>query len=155
MAPRCGPWCEVAIATAHALDEHRRQEIARCAWMSSQHCTGIFDSQPFFMELIMFRKHKLALQLVGAAALAYGVSGAALADGSSMNPFIGDSYAYFNGGKNLGDVWFAQYREAHKIDALTGNAKREAPKVEPKTMIATDKRVFTSVSPFKDNTGGA
>src|SRR6266481_6054705 len=32
------------------------------------------------------------------AALVAGVSGMARADDSSMNPFIGDSYAYFNGG---------------------------------------------------------
>jgi len=32
------------------------------------------------------------------AALAAGVSGVAHADDSSMNPFVGDSYAYFNGG---------------------------------------------------------
>jgi hypothetical protein len=35
---------------------------------------------------------------VMAAALAAAVSGIARADGSSMNPFIGDSYADFNGG---------------------------------------------------------
>ncbi len=40
-------------------------------------------------------------QLVVAAALALGASGAALADDSSMNPFTGDSYKYFNGA-NLG-----------------------------------------------------
>ncbi|HEV2976593.1 MAG TPA: hypothetical protein VG425_03315 [Casimicrobiaceae bacterium] len=37
-----------------------------------------------------------------AAALALGASSVALADDSSMNPFIGDSYRYFNG-RNVGD----------------------------------------------------
>lgn len=36
--------------------------------------------------------------MVVAVALAAGVSGMARADDSSMNPFTGDSYAYFNGG---------------------------------------------------------
>jgi hypothetical protein len=52
----------------------------------------------------MFRKpHLLSKQLVVATALALGASGVALADDSSMNPFIGDSYKYFNGGHNVGD----------------------------------------------------
>ncbi len=52
----------------------------------------------------MFHKsHLLNKQLVVATALALGASGIALADDSSMNPFIGDSYKYFNGSRNLGD----------------------------------------------------
>jgi hypothetical protein len=51
----------------------------------------------------MSRKpHLLSKQLVVAAALALGASGVALADDSSMNPFTGDSYKYFNG-YNLGE----------------------------------------------------
>ena len=42
-------------------------------------------------------------QLVVAAAFALGASGVAVADDSSMNPFTGDSYKYFNGGQNLGN----------------------------------------------------
>jgi len=38
-----------------------------------------------------------------ATALALGASSVALADDSSMNPFTGDSYKYFNGGHTLGD----------------------------------------------------
>jgi hypothetical protein len=45
----------------------------------------------------MSRKHyPLSPRLVIAAALAFGASGGALADGSSMARFGGDSYAYFN-----------------------------------------------------------
>ena len=51
----------------------------------------------------MFRKpYSLSKQLVVATALALGASGAALADDSSMDPFSGDSYKYFNG-YNLGE----------------------------------------------------
>lgn len=41
--------------------------------------------------------HKLIKKVVLATALAFGSAGVARADDSSMNPFIGDSYAYFNG----------------------------------------------------------
>jgi hypothetical protein len=55
----------------------------------------------------MSRKpHSLSKQMVIATALALGASSVALADDSSMNPFIGDSYRYFNGGHNLGDRQF-------------------------------------------------
>jgi len=49
----------------------------------------------------MNSKFSMMKSIVVAAALAAGVSGIARADDSSMNPFTGDSYAYFNGG-NLG-----------------------------------------------------
>ena len=51
----------------------------------------------------MSRKpYSLSKQLVVAATLAIGASSVALADDSSMSPFIGDSYRYFNG-YNLGE----------------------------------------------------
>ncbi|HKE40368.1 MAG TPA: hypothetical protein VKG21_11055 [Casimicrobiaceae bacterium] len=52
----------------------------------------------------MFRKPpSLVKQLVIATALALGASTVALADDSSMSPFTGDSYKYFNGGHGRGD----------------------------------------------------
>jgi hypothetical protein len=49
-------------------------------------------------EQAMSRKsYSLSKQLVVATALALGPSSIALADDSSMNPFTGDSYKYFNG----------------------------------------------------------
>jgi hypothetical protein len=42
--------------------------------------------------------HALMKTVVLAAALVVGASGVARADDSSMNPFTGESYAYFNGG---------------------------------------------------------
>lgn len=47
------------------------------------------------------RQYSLSKQLVVAAALALGGASMALADDSSMNMWTGDSYAYFNGGKNF------------------------------------------------------
>jgi hypothetical protein len=53
----------------------------------------------------MSRKpYALSRQLVVATALALGASSVALADDSSMNPFTGDSYKYFNGGNTLGNA---------------------------------------------------
>jgi hypothetical protein len=47
----------------------------------------------------MTRKiHPLMKEVLLAAALAAAASGAARADDSSMNPFTGESYVYFNGG---------------------------------------------------------
>jgi hypothetical protein len=48
-----------------------------------------------------YKPNSLTKQLVVATALALGASSVALADDSSMNPFNGDSYKYFNG-YNLG-----------------------------------------------------
>lgn len=44
--------------------------------------------------------HPLMKRLILAGALAVGVSGMARADDSSMNPFTGESYNAFNGGKD-------------------------------------------------------
>lgn len=46
----------------------------------------------------MARKFSMLKSIAVTAALVAGVSGLARADDSSMNPFTGDSYAYFNGG---------------------------------------------------------
>jgi hypothetical protein len=46
----------------------------------------------------MNSKVSMMKSIVVAVALAAGVSGIARADDSSMNPFTGDSYAYFNNG---------------------------------------------------------
>jgi len=46
----------------------------------------------------MNSKFSIAKSIVTAAVLVTGISGIARADDSSMNPFMGDSYADFNGG---------------------------------------------------------
>ena len=48
--------------------------------------------------------YSLSKQLVVATTLVLGVSSVALADDSSMNPFTGESYKYFNGGNSLGSA---------------------------------------------------
>src|SRR2546430_1256467 len=47
---------------------------------------------------VMNSKLSMMKGMVLAVALAAGGSGVARADDSSMNPFTGDSYSYFNGG---------------------------------------------------------
>jgi len=49
----------------------------------------------------MNSKFSIVKSIAVAAALAAGASGMARADDNSMNPFTGESYAYFNG-CNLG-----------------------------------------------------
>ena len=49
----------------------------------------------------MKSKFSTLKSIVVAAALTAGVSGFAHADDSSMNMWTGDSYAYFNGGKDF------------------------------------------------------
>jgi hypothetical protein len=44
-------------------------------------------------------RHSVMKRAIVTAALAAGLAGAAYADDNSMNPYTGDSYAYFNGGK--------------------------------------------------------
>jgi hypothetical protein len=73
--------------------------------------------------------------LVVAVALAAGVSGIAHADDSSMNPFSGESYAYFNGGdlpysgKTVFDKAPSAFRATHpnglsdrQLEALSSEA---------------------------------
>ena len=72
---------------------------------------------------------------LAAAALAIGVSGAALGNrgggdsgDSSMNPFTGDSYAYFHGGHNLGEQGTIFPDHAYR----TPPGKAQAPKAARK-----------------------
>ena len=72
----------------------------------------------------MNSKSSMMKKIVLTAALAAAVSGLARADDSSMNLFTGDSYAYFNGGKNFPygkpvlDYAPSGYRPAPPQDAL-------------------------------------
>ena len=87
---------------------------------------------PTLKESTISRKHySLSKQVVAAAALALGASGVALADDSSMNPFTGDSYAYFNGGQNVGN--FNNVARALRMqapDATTGRPNKDEQKAE-------------------------
>ena len=99
------------------------------------------------------RQYLLTRQLVKATALALGVSGIALADDSSMNPFTGESFAYFNGGQNRGNpnmlaqnphpqravaagIW--QNKDEQRIESKTVLANRETPMTSPSTYAGAD-----------------
>jgi hypothetical protein len=69
--------------------------------------------------------HRTIKKAVLAVALAAGSVGLARADDSSMNPFIGDSYSYFNGGNlpqqsnpaydNLSSAWRQQHPDGLSV----------------------------------------
>jgi hypothetical protein len=97
------------------------------------------------------RQYLLTRRLVTATALALGVSGVALADDSSMNPFTGESFVYFHGGQNGGnpnmlaqnphsEVAVAsgtrQKKDEHTIESKTAN--RETPITSPSTYAGAD-----------------
>src|SRR5436309_6010689 len=96
---------------------HRRSAIARRRSFlihgdgACRSLTLLFAPELFLIttaaskEQAMSRKpYSLSKQLVVVTALAFGASSVALADDSSMNPFSGDSYKYFNGGHTLGEA---------------------------------------------------
>src|SRR6267378_4274658 len=68
---------------------------------------------------VMKSKVSMMKSMVVAVALVAGVSGMARADDSSMNPFTGDSYAYFNRGnlpehgKPIFDKAPSAWRQSH------------------------------------------
>jgi len=63
----------------------------------------------------MNRKVSMMKSMVVAIALVAGVSGLARADDSSMNPFTGDSYAYFNGGYDRPQIGNATFDKAPSV----------------------------------------
>src|SRR6202049_2051331 len=84
---------------------------------------------------VMNSKVSMMKSMVVAVALAAGVSGIARADDSSMNPFTGDSYAYFNNGdlprgdKPVFDKSASTWRQANpkwpperKLESLSSEA---------------------------------
>jgi len=98
------------------------------------------------------RQHSLSKQIVVATALAFSASGVALANDSSTNPFTGDSYAYFNGGQNLGNFNVAPAPRVQAPDATAGGLKRDDQKVEQKIMSSNGKLVVVPPRLFNDNT---
>ena len=83
----------------------------------------------------MNSKVSMMKSIVLAVALVVGVSGIARADDSSLNPFTGESYAYFNGGdlprggKTVFDTKSSAWRQANpnglserQLEALSSEA---------------------------------
>jgi hypothetical protein len=102
------------------------------------------------------RQYLLTRQLVIATALALGVSGAALADDSSMNPFTGESFAYFNGGQNRGNPnMLAQNPHPQVAVAAGTRQKKDEQPIESKTLLANRETPITSPSTYAGADYGA
>jgi hypothetical protein len=99
------------------------------------------------------RQYLLTRQLVIATALALGVSGMALADDSSMNPFTGESFVYFNGGQNRGNpnmlartpppqgavaTGTRQKKDEQTIESKSPLGNRQPPIISPSTYAGAD-----------------
>ena len=90
-------------------------------------------------------QYLLTMQFVTATALALGVSGIALADDSSMNPFTRESFAYFNGGQNRGKPNM-RAQNPHPRGAVAAGIwqKKDEQKIESKTLLANRETPITS-----------
>jgi len=103
----------------------------------------------------MSRQHSSrSKSLYVAAALALGISGAALADDNSISMWTGDSYAYFN---NL-DYASAHFNTARKSTGADNSAVAQTrvqrpEKAERPVILAGRPAHVTARSPFRDDTG--
>ena len=88
-------------------------------------------------------------QLMLATVLVFGASGVALADDSSMSPYTGDSWAYFNGGQNLGQVNQAGAPRSQAL-AAAGSMTKNQSKVAPKNVLPNARITTSPPSPFTD-----
>ena len=101
-------------------------------------------------------QYLLARQIVTATALALGVSGIALADDSSMNPFTGESFAYFNGGQNRGNPNMRAQNPHPQGAVATGTRqKKDEQKIESKTLLGNREPPIMSPSTYAGADYGA
>jgi hypothetical protein len=116
---------------------------------------AILTAERSLKECIMLgRQYLLTNLLVIATALALGVSGVALADDSSMNPFTGESFAYFNGGQNRGNPnMLAQNRRPQGTEAAGTRQKKDEQKIESKNRPADRGTPITSPTYFNQYPG--
>jgi hypothetical protein len=103
----------------------------------------------------MFRKHlQLTVQLVAAATLAAGASGAALADDNSMSRLTGDSYAFFNDlDYSAGRFNVARAPQAMRQNPVANMPKKDLDAAARRILLAERPRDITLRSPFRDDTG--
>jgi len=95
------------------------------------------------------RQYLLTRQLVIATALALGVSDMALADDSSMNPFTGESFVYFNGGQNRGNPnMLAQNPRPQGTEAAGTRQKKDEQRIDSKTLMANRGTPITSPTDY-------
>ena len=94
-------------------------------------------------------QYLLTRQIVTATALALGVSGIALADDNSMNPFTGESFAYFNGGQNRGNP-NTRAQNPHPQGAVAARMwqKKDEQQIESKTLLDNRETPITSPSTY-------
>jgi hypothetical protein len=95
------------------------------------------------------RQYLLTRQFVTATALALGVSGISLADDSSMNPFTGESFVYFNGGQNRENPnMLAQNPRPQGVVAAGTRQKKNEQTIESKTRLGSLETPITSPSTY-------
>jgi hypothetical protein len=91
-------------------------------------------------------------RLPALAVLALAASAGARADDSSMNPFTGDSYAYFHGSERAGaDGGFAGAAAARTAQAPA--AVPQAQPATPRLLLAAPRARGMVGSAFRDDTG--
>jgi hypothetical protein len=94
------------------------------------------------------RQYLLTRQLVTAAALAL-VCGIALADDNSMNPFTGESFAYFNGGQNRGNPNMLAQNPHPQVAVAAGMQQKKGEQtIESKTRLGSRETPITSPSTY-------
>src|SRR3984893_5526813 len=87
----CNARCRLRNAAATRRERNDRRRQVHRSMISAELAIHLQGA-------VMNSKVSMMKSMVVAVALAAGVSGIARADDSSMNPFTGDSYAYFNNG---------------------------------------------------------
>jgi hypothetical protein len=83
-------------------------------------CTGIIfpTASPLKEQVMSLKPYSLSKRLAIAGALAFGISGIALADDSSMNPFTGDFYGELHRGQVLGNSNLVRAPKPPASDAM-------------------------------------
>ena len=100
------------------------------------------------------KNFSLSKQLAVVSALAFGASGVALADDSSMIPPTGDSSAYFNGGQNRGNLnVLAQNPCLQGAESAGTRQKKDEQKIESKNLSASRGTPITSPTYFNQYPG--
>jgi len=101
---------------------------------------------------MMYKRKVLLTALLGiglcGASVAHGGGGRGGGD-SSMNPYTGDSYAYFHGGHNLGEEGFnIPWRKAAPNTAPAAN---NTPNATARAPAATTKGTTKTFRPLPDS----
>ncbi len=96
----------------------------------------------------------LRKQILVASALAFGTTGVALGDDSSMNPFTGNSHACSHGGQNLGNFSMARAPRVQAANASAERIKKDELTPEQKIRLARAALTVTLVRLFSDSMTG-